>query len=307
MDEPINLWSQQTSRPVHSVTIVNLFGGVQRIDYVDVDGVAVIEGDIAIGSVDEVARGKLHLPGVVPPAGTTPVTGAVTAPGATAPGTTAFTATSPASIPLPLRVGGRCAHPATSASITSDAFLWKAGRVPYALDAGLSQKARDAVAAAIADFHSQTCIRLSPRTTESDYLHIFPGGGCYSFLGRRGGRQNVSLGAGCEYKGIAMHELMHALGFYHEHMRSDRDILLTINPGNIAPQYQSQFIKLSSAQNRLYGDLDLASLMTYDNYAFSNNGQKTLEAKSGQVLIHGALKPGFSAGDVVGIRALYGC
>ena len=33
----------------------------------------------------------------------------------------------------------------------------------------------------------------------------------------------MSLGDGCLSKGIAIHEIMHTLGFYHEHTRRDRD------------------------------------------------------------------------------------
>ena len=56
---------------------------------------------------------------------------------------------------------------------------------------------------------------------------------CYSMIGRQGGKQQISLGQGCGYKGVAIHEMMHALGFYHEQSRLDRDNYITINWNNI--------------------------------------------------------------------------
>lgn len=46
---------------------------------------------------------------------------------------------------------------------------------------------------------------------------------CWSYVGDDGVGQDVSIGAGCDTKAIVEHELLHALGFYHEQSRSDRD------------------------------------------------------------------------------------
>lgn len=43
----------------------------------------------------------------------------------------------------------------------------------------------------------------------------------------------VSVGPGCELTGIVLHELLHALGFYHEHSRTDRDDYVKIEWQNL--------------------------------------------------------------------------
>ena len=62
---------------------------------------------------------------------------------------------------------------------------------------------------------------------------LFDGYRCSSNVGRTGGAQPVSLGNGCVYVGIVIHELMHAAGFWHEQSRADRDDFITIKWDNI--------------------------------------------------------------------------
>ena len=63
---------------------------------------------------------------------------------------------------------------------------------------------------------------------------------CSSQLGMVGGRQDISIGAGCEVKGIVQHEIFHALGRIHEQSRTDRDKYVRINKNNIETGIASQ-------------------------------------------------------------------
>lgn len=64
-------------------------------------------------------------------------------------------------------------------------------------------------------------------------------------MGRVGGAQALSLGPGCLYVGIVMHECMHAAGFWHEQSRADRDDWITINRLNIQAGMDYNFKKYS--------------------------------------------------------------
>ena len=80
---------------------------------------------------------------------------------------------------------------------------------------------------AASNFNSRTggCVRVVEWTTESDYIAITSGNGCWSYVGRQGGRQALNLqrgSPGCVFPGIVEHEMLHALGTWHEQSRPDR-------------------------------------------------------------------------------------
>lgn len=129
--------------------------------------------------------------------------------------------------------------------VTNMNRTWKSRMVPYAVSSQYSNFAKSQIAAAIEEYNRRTCIQFVPRTTESDYLYLAPDDGCYSMVGRAGGKQTVSLGSGCLKKGVIIHELMHAVGFFHEQSRNDRDVFVDILWQNIAEDMADQFQKYS--------------------------------------------------------------
>ncbi|VDN55889.1 unnamed protein product [Dracunculus medinensis] len=165
------------------------------------------------------------------------------------------------------------------------------------------------IARAFDEYHLRTCIRFAPRTLyDQDYLYIGKIDGCYSDVGRAGGRQEVSLDEGCLEYDTAIHELMHSVGFYHEHERWDRDNHITILWSNIDRDAYDQFGKTDFTKSSPYGQpYDYFSILHYDSFAFSKNGLETLVAKRPDMTRVMGKANDFSVIDIEKINRMYSC
>uniref|UniRef100_A0A3B3V572 Metalloendopeptidase n=1 Tax=Poecilia latipinna TaxID=48699 RepID=A0A3B3V572_9TELE len=177
--------------------------------------------------------------------------------------------------------------------------------IPVYISSSYTSAERNIIIRGLVSFHSSTCIRFVWRTSHVDYLYFYSGTGCWSYLGRQGGLQAVSLrNNGCLYHSTVQHEVSHALGFHHEQVRSDRDSYVQVLPQNIIPGYEHNFEKIQT--NNLGTPYDFNSVMHYTKYAFSKNGQPTLLSKANPSLDFGRATS-MSANDIARINKLYGC
>lgn len=93
---------------------------------------------------------------------------------------------------------------------------------------------------------------------------------CWSGVGKpvTSGPQEVSLGLpwqdDCKKKSAIIHELGHALGFWHEQTRPDRDQYVKVHWDRIIPGKEFNFMKLSYEDiNSLDVSYDYNSIMHY--------------------------------------------
>lgn len=165
--------------------------------------------------------------------------------------------------------------------IGSKTSRWPDGKIPFEIAGDFTRDELSMIAYAIDEYHSKTCIRFVPHTTESDYVSIVKGNsGCWSAVGRVGGEQQVNLQApGCLTKpGTAIHELMHVVGFLHEQNRKERDSFVDIQFQNVQVNAVPNFERIDNTV--AFGErYDYGSVMHYSPTAFSKNGQPTITAK----------------------------
>ncbi|XP_023650613.1 hatching enzyme 1.2-like isoform X2 [Paramormyrops kingsleyae] len=178
--------------------------------------------------------------------------------------------------------------------------------VPYVISSGFSTSDIQVIQSAINAFSSKTCIRFTPWTSQSDYLSIENLYGCYSSIGKIGGKQVVSLmESTCLIGGIVQHELNHALGFYHEHVRSDRDRYVRINWKYVDPNETFNFDKQNTT-NEITA-YDYGSVMHYGRTAFTiKPGMDTITPIPDETAQIGQ-RNGLSQSDILRINKLYGC
>ncbi|XP_075966294.1 hatching enzyme 1.2-like [Anarhichas minor] len=198
------------------------------------------------------------------------------------------------------------ADPCTSRGCKWGKFTDGKVYIPYYLTNHFSSREKAIITRGLESFSSFSCIRFRPtRSSDRDWLSIESLNGCYSFVGRRGGKQVVSLArSGCLYHGTVQHELLHALGFNHEQTRSDRDNHIRVVLQNVQSGMEHNFRKIATLnQGTPY---DYGSVMQYHKTAFSKNNQPTMVPIPNSNVSFGNAKE-MSRNDIARLNTLYSC
>ena len=164
------------------------------------------------------------------------------------------------------------------------AFKWPAGIVPYRFDptqvsngtitAAKMQQFRDGVAewAAFANLHFNEFTGTTPPNFVTVQEMAGNEGGFSSSVGMAGGEQFVQFGPNSWNRGTVCHEVGHAIGYYHEQQRDDRDTYVVILTQNIIPGSEPNFAKLPGG-SVAKGAYDFYSVMHYARNALSIDPQ----------------------------------
>ncbi|XP_037083142.1 zinc metalloproteinase nas-15-like [Pollicipes pollicipes] len=194
---------------------------------------------------------------------------------------------------------------------------WDTNVVPYIISPKYEMKQRMFIEDALDILSFMTCIKFVPWDGKvKDYLVIWPvkkPAGCWSFIGKLGGAQIVSLqppdskSKRCFISiGKPIHEIIHALGFFHEQSRFDRDQHVFVIKKHVIPRFLNNFAKHAAENTTIGYTYDFTSVMHYGTHFFSIDRKvPTMVPRVNNTVI--GQRNGMSVKDCLKVNSYYGC
>ncbi len=196
--------------------------------------------------------------------------------------------------------------------VSSDAVPgWPNGVVPYTISSAFTAAQRDSIIKGIQMIDSKVpglSFRAKASGDRNWIRFVVSANKCQSWLGRRpsAGEQWIELEAVrcAQSPGIVAHEVIHALGAWHEHARCDRDQYVIYDSTNVDPEKRDQF-KKQCGQTTYRSPYTEESVMHYAAYHFTVNpaGPPALTSLRGRPM---GQRDSLATNDWLSLREMYG-
>lgn len=197
----------------------------------------------------------------------------------------------------------------TKNGIIDEEYRWKNAIIPFYIEEShFTDNGIKTILSAMKEFHKKSCIRFKPYQSDDPNWVIVTGNetGCWSAVGMKGeGGQQLNVNSPkCVRKGVVIHELLHAAGFWHQQSSSDRDEFVKIIWENILDGHERNFYKYEDTEETNFGvSYDYNSIMHYSRYAFSKDGSDTIEPLQNATGL--GQRDGFSKKDLIKLNKMY--
>lgn len=226
---------------VHSFTLSGPGGDPFTITYEEIDGLAIVQGDMIVGTAEEYA-----------------------------------TLSEADEITMESTyLTRRLCWTFLGIEIHCENYRWPNALVPYvfandwddpSVAGDENATMRTAIRNAMDDIEDVAAVRFVERSGQGDYVRFRDGTGCSATVGHQGGDQNINLNFACRNEWVIAHEILHMLGFNHEQSRHDRGTFVQINWDNIVSDKKHNFEVADYSYD--FGSYDYDSLMHYGTHDF---------------------------------------
>ncbi|XP_055342329.1 astacin-like metalloendopeptidase [Paramacrobiotus metropolitanus] len=192
-------------------------------------------------------------------------------------------------------------------------YMHNSNDIPYALQ-GFNAHEQQILESNLQTIERLTsdCVRFRERRSEQEFIKIQRSTGfpaiCQAGIGRHAGRPTpVRLHSQCLTPGIIQHEILHALGFLHEHSRPDRDEYISIVAGNMRSEIRESDYQKMPKMATFGLPYDTESIMHYGNEVSRSPDKPAIVSKRTPPPRWMGQDHGLSPLDMAKIRAAYNC